>query len=103
VCKYLIEDGKSASINEANTGGTPLNWATENNRNNKKTAVIAYLECKGATYSGGDTGAYSSSESSESDDWEDTWECIREEERLQMGADQADRQTEAHHERCKNP
>jgi len=49
MCKYLIEDGKSASINKADIDGrTPLKIATDGNH----TAVIAYLESKGATYSG---------------------------------------------------
>ena len=51
VCKYLIEDGKSASINKANKyGATPLKWATDpENQQENTTAVIAYLKSKGGT------------------------------------------------------
>jgi len=47
VCKYLIEDGKSASVNKKTTvsGATPLKMATIDNN----TAVIAYLKSKGGT------------------------------------------------------
>jgi len=48
VCKHLIEDGKSASINKtSNDGEIPLKLATDNDR----TAVIAYLKSKGVTQS----------------------------------------------------
>ena len=48
MCENLIEDGK-ASVNQANKGGkTPLKDATDEGQ----TAVIAYLESKGATLNG---------------------------------------------------
>jgi len=43
---YLIEDGKAASINEANKDSlTPLKFANKYN----KTEVAAYLKSKGGT------------------------------------------------------
>ena len=56
VCKYLIEDEKSASINKTNSDGdTPLKIATDANETaffSSPIAAIAYLESKGAILSG---------------------------------------------------
>jgi len=43
VCRILVEEGKAGINKAADNGDRPLKWAT----NNRHTAAIAYLRCKG--------------------------------------------------------